>query len=499
MKGLSFIKKKEPEELYHAKIISIDRNKGRVTLFMKNGLFSIGHYLHDLNDLREGMTVLVGKVNDSHVILSKISANPKVSSGMSLIKPVDVSPFKFTIDTEKSFPSSLTYTLCPYSGDGGDPDYNWGIPFSVDWGDGITTLVTNQAECSHVYSENGIYNIIIRGYGKFNFYWDFSKMLIDIKQWGDYILPKYILSSGNLGGQFAYCTWLKTISALDTPNLEHITSLKMMFNECSLETITSIERWDISNVTDLSSMFEECSLLVQPLNDWDVSNITNMSGMFSGYRATPYSPYATYAAYNQPLNNWNVSNVTDMSYMFCNNVAFNQDISMWDVSKVIDMSGMFMDASAFNQSLNSWNVSSVTSMYYMFDHAESFNQPLNDWDVSNVTNMSYMFAYSTFNQPLNSWNTSKVKNMVEMFYDNSAFNQDISMWDISSVTTMENMFKNSAFSTENYEKLLESWSAQNVKWNVRFHAGSAQYHAAYAPYKAILVGKGWIIEDGGQI
>ena len=118
--SLAFGKKKEPEELYHARIVSIDRNKGKVTLFMKNGLFSTGTYLHDLNDLREGMTVLVGKVNDSHVILSKISANPKVSSGMSLVKPVDVSQFKFTIDTEKSFPSSLTYILCPYSGDGGE-------------------------------------------------------------------------------------------------------------------------------------------------------------------------------------------------------------------------------------------------------------------------------------------------------------------------------------------------------------------------------------------
>lgn len=86
MKDLSFVHKKESEELYHARIMSIDRNKGRVTLFMKNGLFSIGHYLHDLNDLRENMTVLVGKVNDSHVILSKISANPSNCQGMSFVK-----------------------------------------------------------------------------------------------------------------------------------------------------------------------------------------------------------------------------------------------------------------------------------------------------------------------------------------------------------------------------------------------------------------------------
>lgn len=119
MKDISFVKKKEPEELYHARIVSIDRNKGKVTLFMKNGLFSIGHYLHDLDDLRENMTVLVGKVNDSHVILSKISANPKISSGMSLVEPGGYTTlFSFDFDT-----SDVTYNPEGFLG----KDY-WGGP-----------------------------------------------------------------------------------------------------------------------------------------------------------------------------------------------------------------------------------------------------------------------------------------------------------------------------------------------------------------------------------
>jgi hypothetical protein len=101
MKDLSFVKKKEPEELYHARIVSIDRNKGKVTLFMKNGLFSIGHYLHDLDDLRENMTVLVGKVNDSHVILSKIFANPSNCQGMSFVKPPASDLLNYGIDYVK--------------------------------------------------------------------------------------------------------------------------------------------------------------------------------------------------------------------------------------------------------------------------------------------------------------------------------------------------------------------------------------------------------------
>ena len=130
----------------------------------------------------------------------------------------------------------------------------------------------------------------------------------------------------------------------------------------------------------------------------------------------------------------------------------------------------------------------------------NFNQPLNNWNTSKVTDMGFMFRNClNFNQPLNNWNTSKVMHMDQMFYLALSFNQDISMWDISNVTNMEYMFYGSAFSTENYEKLLVGWSAQNVQPNVRFHAGSAKYHAAYAPYKQILLDKGWIITDGGQI
>jgi hypothetical protein len=88
MKDLSFVfgKEKEIDDLNQAKITAIDKVKGRVSLAMKNGLISTATYLHDINDLRVGMTVLVGKLNDSYFILEKVSANPKNSNGMSLVK-----------------------------------------------------------------------------------------------------------------------------------------------------------------------------------------------------------------------------------------------------------------------------------------------------------------------------------------------------------------------------------------------------------------------------
>jgi hypothetical protein len=76
--------------LSQAKILAIDRNKGRVTLAMKNGLISTGTYLYDLNDLRVGMIVLIGKVSGTYVIMNKVEANPKNSSGMSSVKPAPV-------------------------------------------------------------------------------------------------------------------------------------------------------------------------------------------------------------------------------------------------------------------------------------------------------------------------------------------------------------------------------------------------------------------------
>lgn len=74
--------------LSQAKILAIDKNKGRVTLATKNGLISTGICLYDINDLRENMTVLVGKVSGTNVIIEKVSANPKNGSGLSSILPL---------------------------------------------------------------------------------------------------------------------------------------------------------------------------------------------------------------------------------------------------------------------------------------------------------------------------------------------------------------------------------------------------------------------------
>ena len=91
MKDILSFPRKDAQTLDQAKIVAIDKNKGRVSLFMRNGLISTGTYLYDINDLKVGLSVLVGKINGSYVILNKIVSMPKVSNFLtmrSVISPI---------------------------------------------------------------------------------------------------------------------------------------------------------------------------------------------------------------------------------------------------------------------------------------------------------------------------------------------------------------------------------------------------------------------------
>ena len=113
-------------------------------------------------------------------------------------------------------------------------------------------------------------------------------------------------------------------------------------------------------------------------------------------------------------------------------------------------------------------------MYAIFNQATVFNQDLSSWDTSNVTTMRAMFNGAT------------------------AFNQDLSNWDIGAVTNMTNMFTGVTLFTANYDSILDSWSKQVVQSNVTFSGGNSKYCDLGEAGKAILVGKGWTITDGGK-
>jgi hypothetical protein len=91
--------------------------------------------------------------------------------------------------------------------------------------------------------------------------------------------------------------------------------------------------------------------------------------------------------------------------------------------------------------------------------------------------------------------------MQSMFNIASAFDQDISAFQINALTNAVSMLQASSFSQTNYDLLLPAWDAYGTS-GVTFHAGTAQYAAfpsAPATARALMVGRGWTITDGGPI
>lgn len=233
------------------------------------------------------------------------------------------------------------------------------------------------------------------------------------------------------------------------------------------QKLLTIEQWGDIKWRAMNSSFQGCVLLTINATDApDLALVTNMAHMFDHAHKV-----------NSPLNHWDVSTVTVMRSMFQQAHEFNQDLNTWDVSSVTDMSYMFYIAFAFNQHLSDWDVSSVTDMKYMFDSAKVFNGDIGAWgaDLSSVTDM---------------------RNMLRRTYK---FNQDISDWDVSSVMDMSNMFLEAGISTDNYDKLLNSWSQLDVHQGVIFDAGNSVYSSEGAAGRASLIdSKGWDITDGSN-
>ncbi len=362
-------------------------------------------------------------------------------------KPItaeDPSAFISEWDTTKSGTSNSDQITLPLQSDGI-------YKFTVNWGDGTpnqTIVAFDQAEVTHTYSAEGVYNVTINGTivgWRFNAGGDCQKLLA-VYQWGCLALSH----TGTLstGKWFRGCVNLD-ILAKDPLNMTEITDMSSGFYGCSsISDRGIINSWDVSTITDMSDMFRGCTNFNLEIGDWDVSSVQNMRLIF--YQASTF---------NQNISNWNVSSVNDMLYMFSYAQNFNQDIGGWDVSSVTDMENMFNTALNFNQDLSNWNTSSVTDMNSMFYYATDFNGNLSNWDVSSVTNMYAMFNNAhSFNGDINDWNVSSVTNMQRMFYYAYDFNQSISDWDVSSVTDMSWMF----CSATDFNQDLNKWNVSKV-------------------------------------
>ena len=228
---------------------------------------------------------------------------------------------------------------------------------------------------------------------------------------------------------------------------------------------TPIPKW--LGLTSALRMFQDCTGINGTTGfcanwfDEASGQMTNLSFLFCGM------------LYNSPVNTWDTSKVTDFSYMFYNNTSFNQPVSNWNTGKSIDMSWMFTSAEKFDQEINMWDVSKVTSMLRMLEWAKVFNRSLTGWNTASL-NTLFVFAYEAFK-----------------------FNQSLAGLNVAAVTTFELGLTSTKFNQSNYDPTLISWAAQNVRNNVVAHFGSAKYGTTAAASRAVLVGKGWTITDGG--
>ena len=215
--------------------------------------------------------------------------------------------------------------------------------FEVNWGDGTTENYQGDdlASIEHTYSSGTTQaTVTITPTTVFdfprlslsNFYTAYNNEARAVTQWGNTIWQ-------SMEDGFSAATNFD-ITATDSPDLSHVTSLLGMFT------------LDSSLVNQNSS-----------LANWDTSTITTMRSMFN--RASQF---------NQDIGNWDTANVTSMRFMFFRDTQFNQDIGHWNTGNVTDMGNMFSGASAFNQNLGAWNTAKVTDMGAMFASAESFNQ-----------------------------------------------------------------------------------------------------------------------------
>lgn len=182
-----------------------------------------------------------------------------------------------------------------------------------------------------------------------------------------------------------------------------------------------------------------------------------------------------------------------------------QDVLHWgDISWEV-MRGAFRDWPGTGFSATDVpDLGKVVNMSRMFQNAVNFNGDLGDWDVSNVTNMEEMFEVETgesssFNGYLGNWDVSNVKNMRQMFRFASSFDQDLSLWEVGNVTNMTGMFNGSGLSILNYDRLLISWSAQEVQRDVTLGAFGLFYCEGAQAINILTTDYNWDIQGGSLL
>jgi len=94
MSNLFFPDKSKPG-LEQAKIIAIDRTKGRISVALRTGLVTTASYLYNISDLRVGLNVVVGRISGGYVIMNQVVVSDKIKLSYGkggIVSPIDITP-----------------------------------------------------------------------------------------------------------------------------------------------------------------------------------------------------------------------------------------------------------------------------------------------------------------------------------------------------------------------------------------------------------------------
>lgn len=192
---------------------------------------------------------------------------------------------------------------------------------------------------------------------------------------------------------FGNCSSLEKLN-ISNFNTENVTSMQGMFQQCSKIESLDVSKFNTKNTTAMDYMFKNCSNLKQlDVSNWNTENVTNMKAMFSNCSSLE----------KLDLSNWNTGKVEDMSRIFAgddggnpkNTMILKQIIGIedLDVSNVKSMDRMFRHCHELTSlDLHKWNVSNVEIMRQLFNSCTSLSElNIENWDMGNVTNTQYMF------------------------------------------------------------------------------------------------------------
>lgn len=138
----------------------------------------------------------------------------------------------------------------------------------------------------------------------------------------------------SLESLFSGFSKLTAISGIDNLNTDNVTTMRLMFNQCSSLTTLDLHTFNTAKVTNMAMMFYQCSGLTSLLvGSFNTANVTDMRQMFQDCSSLT----------KLNLSEWNTAKVTYMTSMFqgCSNLVTIFVGPEWNTDAVTYSDNMF--------------------------------------------------------------------------------------------------------------------------------------------------------------